>query len=68
MKKDNRIFRAKEVKPEGRGWIIDLSPKSGPVNPDKYFNFSNYKVATEFTRLIDSGSTPEQAIHTMFGC
>ena len=55
MKKDRRIFRAREIDCYASGWICDLS---GPymVNPDAYWRFRYRWQAEKFARLVDSGT------------
>ena len=51
---DKRIFKAKEIDSNRKGWIVDLSP-SDCVNPDCYFSFAKLGRAKLFLRLIDNG-------------
>jgi hypothetical protein len=51
---DKRIFKAKEINSNSKGWIVDLSP-SDCVNPDCYFPFVKLGQAKLFLRLIDNG-------------
>lgn len=63
---DKRISKANDLDPSRPGgWIVDLSPASGPQNPDQYFAFSTRKQAQEFCRLIDSGMRPDEAAYNV---
>ncbi len=59
---DKRVFKRTEVDPNRRpGWVVDLSPENGPVNPDCYWYFPTRKSALAFLALVDDGMRPDEA-------
>jgi len=62
MKKDNRIFKASDVRFAATGWVADLSPKEY-VSEDYYFLFDLRRQAKRFLALIDSGVQKDEAYH-----
>lgn len=59
------IFPAKDIDSAKKGWIVDFSPESGPVNPDQYFAFKTRKTAERFATLVDGGMRPDEAINEL---
>jgi len=63
---DKRIFRAREVEPNGTGWVADLNdPESKTINPDFYWHFKTRKTAERFLALVDGGLDAHQAIYEL---
>lgn len=60
---DKRIFKAKEIDSKRNGWIADLSPANGPVNPDCYWPWKTKAQAERFVDLVDSGESARDAAH-----
>jgi hypothetical protein len=60
---DKRVFKTREVEPNGTGWIADLNnPESKTINPDCYWHFKTRKTAARFLQLVDGGMEPHQAV------
>jgi hypothetical protein len=57
---DKRIFKAKEIDSNKKGWVVDLS---GPdaVNPDCYWYFSSQRKAAAFLEMVDNGTPANDA-------
>ena len=62
MKKDTRLFKAREINSYSSDWIADLSGAT-VVNPDCYFWFKTKKQAVAFLKLYDGGMNVRDAIN-----
>lgn len=64
--KDKRVFMARDVEPNGTGWIADLNdPESRTINPDCYWHFRSRKTAERFLSLVDDGMDAHQAVYEL---
>jgi hypothetical protein len=58
------IIPAREIDTQDqRGWIVDLSPADGPIDPDCWYRFTTRKSAKRFLLLLSHGRSAAESYH-----
>lgn len=62
-----KIYRAKEIDSNARGWIVEFDRLDMPnvSDPDMRWKFHTRKVAERFAKLVEGGMDPQQAINEL---
>jgi len=62
-----RIYRAKEIDSNARGWIVEFDRLDMPEvsDPDMRWTFKTRKTAERFAKLVEDGMDPRAAINEL---